>query len=156
MRNDQLQGSSVSWLRCKASAFFICRYHSQPTGAFKIGDFGLAKFKGAIDELAEAATPATQGEHRPPRGADATISASEPTGVVGTKLYTAPEIEQGLPHNAKVSSPTCTYRTELFRALQGCTAGGLISRLDSCSYLAACRHHHRRTCTAWASSRSSC
>jgi translation initiation factor 2-alpha kinase 4 len=30
------------------------------------------------------------------------VSASEPTGVVGTKMYTAPEIEQGLPHNAKV------------------------------------------------------
>lgn len=34
---------------------------------------------------------------------DMGLGVSEPTGVIGTKLYTAPEIEEGLPHNSKVA-----------------------------------------------------
>ena len=53
--------------------------------------------------------------------------------MVGTKLYTAPEIEQSLPHNAKVPHLTATCRAKLMRALQdgwlgGSILGGLTAR----------------------------
>ena len=61
-------------------------------GRVKIGDFGLARFD-------TAAPGAGDDDGPPPSGPSAD---TEPSGAVGTFLYTAPEVTRGLPHDSKV------------------------------------------------------
>jgi translation initiation factor 2-alpha kinase 4 len=75
-------------------------------GRVRIGDFGLAKFAsstaagddGGADDDADGPAPLPPGE-----GSSTLLPAdSEPSGAVGTFLYTAPEVARGLPHDCKV------------------------------------------------------
>ncbi|CAM6107497.1 unnamed protein product [Calypogeia fissa] len=58
-------------------------------GDIKIGDFGLAKFSNLEQ---------TDWDHKPSESVDAQGAHFEGTGEVGTYFYTAPEMDQGLPH----------------------------------------------------------
>ncbi|KAL2612674.1 hypothetical protein R1flu_024366 [Riccia fluitans] len=58
-------------------------------GDIKIGDFGLAKFTNLEEP---------DRETKPIAPAEVASVSFEGTGQVGTYLYTAPEVEQGLPH----------------------------------------------------------
>jgi translation initiation factor 2-alpha kinase 4 len=74
-------------------------------GRVRIGDFGLAKFAssaagggGGDDDDADGPALLPPGE-----GSSTLLPAdSEPSGAVGTFLYTAPEVARGLPHDCKV------------------------------------------------------